>query len=234
MFVVSNPLVESLDRCLHNSRIKNFSKRNLKSKIGKIQTKSKSGCSKNQCSLKVLNHNVQSLRNKKEELDIFVNEENNQFDVLAFTEHWLNKYEIDLYHLNEYKLISCFCRSLNRNGGSRIFVKNNNSEGCRERSDLSNFSKENCFELSAIEYRLTDNKHTIILCVYRPPSSDVWEFLKRLEEVLSKIRHDRQVIICGDFNIDFLKDTRSKQILLSLLQSHNLYVILLQIFLGPK
>ena len=75
-----------------------------------VEYEVKSGCRKNKYLLKILHHNVQSLRNKREELEIFANEKNSRFEVLAFTEHWLKNDEIELYNLKEYT-ISCFCRS---------------------------------------------------------------------------------------------------------------------------
>ena len=71
---------------------------------------------------------------------------------------------------------------------------------------------------------MAERKRIVILCVYRPPHSDVRDFIKQFEVVLSKISSDRRVIVCGDLNINYLRDSRAKQMLLSLLHSFNLNV----------
>lgn len=73
--------------------------------------------------LKILHHNVQSLNNKLLDLSISISTEEVTADILCLTEHWLKVDQINNVHIDQFKLISSFCRSTQSGGGSSIFVK---------------------------------------------------------------------------------------------------------------
>jgi exonuclease III len=65
-----------------------------------------------------------------------------------------------------------------------------------------------------------------ILCVYRPPTGNFSYFLSSLEAVLKQIySNSRNIIICGDININYLDNNKNKLQLDTLLASYNLYSI---------
>ena len=67
------------------------------------------------------------------------------------------------------------------------------------------------------------NNFTVI-CIYRSPTGDFTHFLKQLESILNKIQNtSTEFILCGDFNIDYIKDSSKKYLLDSLLASFNLF-----------
>jgi hypothetical protein len=63
-------------------------------------------------------------------------------------------------------------------------------------------SEENIFEMSLIElpgYKLC------IVCIHRSPDGQFDKFLNKLELVIQKLlMKDKILILCGDWNIDFL------------------------------
>jgi hypothetical protein len=64
----------------------------------------------------------------------------------------------------------------------------------------------------------------IIMTIYRSPNGDFQYFLKRLECILNRIhKNTTNIMICGDFNINYLHESNTKQLLNSLLASYNLY-----------
>jgi hypothetical protein len=69
----------------------------------------------------------------------------------------------------------------------------------------------------------TGNNYFIILCIYRSPCGNVERFIDQLELILKFVYNLKfELIICGDFKINFLeKSTKSFQ-LNSLLQTYNL------------
>ena len=48
--------------------------------------------------LKVFHYNIQSLRNKKLNVEVMLDNELKHIDILCITEHWLEEHEIDYYN----------------------------------------------------------------------------------------------------------------------------------------
>lgn len=67
--------------------------------------------------------NAQSLKNKKDSVDMLLQELNHNFDLLAFTETWFLD-DWDTVHFTGYRCAS-MCRSNMRGGGVAIYVKEN-------------------------------------------------------------------------------------------------------------
>jgi hypothetical protein len=68
------------------------------------------------------------------------------------------------------------------------------------------------------------NNYFIILCVYRSPCGDPEEFIKQLELILKFVFKPKlELIICGDFNINFLEKSTNSLKFDALLQTYNLY-----------
>ena len=60
--------------------------------------------------------------------------------------------------------------------------------------------------------------------VYRSTTGNIHYFLNNLEETLNHIYNNTvYIILCGDFNINYLNDNQDKQALNSLLTSYSLY-----------
>jgi len=65
------------------------------------------------------------------------------------------------------------------------------------------------------------------VAVYRSPTGDVTYFLNALEIAIDQLYNNiTNIIICGDFSINYLSDNKNKQELNSLLNSYNLYSII--------
>jgi exonuclease III len=82
---------------------------------------------------------------------------------------------------------------------------------------------EKDFEICPV--KINNSAHTIIIMtIYRSPNGDFSSFLNSLESTLNRI-HDSttNIIMCGDFNINYLLEINNKQLLNSLLVSYSLY-----------
>jgi uncharacterized protein YktA (UPF0223 family) len=67
------------------------------------------------------------------------------------------------------------------------------------------------------EYKL------LIVCIYRSPKEEFDKFLNKLEMVIQKLlKKDKILILCGDWNIDFLSDNGNLNDLKDLLLRYNL------------
>lgn len=163
--------------------------------------------------------NIQSVRNKGNELHILL-EHNNFPQYVLLTEHWLKPDEP--FELHNYVIASKFCRTQSLHGGTMILVH----DSIYKKSELKTLDKFNYllvekeFEFSII----FDSRNNIyFICIYRPPSCDIMNFLIRLEDLLSKFSVNSHVIIAGDFNINYEeKMAASTQALENLFVSYNL------------
>lgn len=92
---------------------------------------------------------------------------------------------------------------------------------------LVNLSVDKVFECSAVEIKINEVVYCII-CLYRTPDSDTNIFLSKFEETLSFIfnkSHISFVIVCGDFNIDFLCKEKNTLDLKDLINSYCMYSV---------
>ena len=58
---------------------------------------------------------------------------------------------------------------------------------------------------------MNGSKNVIIACVYRKPGSQIDEFTTKLEELFGNIKNNKVLYLCGDYNIDLIKENSHKQ-----------------------
>jgi hypothetical protein len=89
-----------------------------------------------------------------------------------------------------------------------------------EINDFTNVCEEKTFEMSLIDlptYKIN------IAGIYRSPESQPEQFMKKLELVIQKLLNKSKILIlCGDWNIDFLREDNDKKDLMDLLLRYNL------------
>ena len=170
--------------------------------------------------ISLMHQNFQSLRNKKYELEIMLNNELQDVDVLCCTEHWLKENEITSYQIENFQLASSFCRTTYNNGGTAIFVKQHLNY--RENTQSYYLNLERIFEHVVVVTKISNFWLTII-CIYRSPDGCMKTFLEHFEILLNTLKKkEKPVILCGDFNINFLSNDHNVSEFRSILQSHNL------------
>jgi hypothetical protein len=88
--------------------------------------------------------------------------------------------------------------------------------------DVSHYYDEKNIELCAVELSfITSN--IILLCIYRSPTGDFNQFIKRLDLTLKNLyKPPYKFTLCGDFNINYLLDSCRKNQLTLLLDTYNL------------
>ncbi|XP_049806910.1 uncharacterized protein LOC126249299 [Schistocerca nitens] len=179
-----------------------------------------SSCSKqiksNLLPFNIMYHNVQSLTNKLQDLEIILCSDLN-VDVICITEHWLEDPQIETLKIPGFSLVSSFCRSYYKHGGIAIFAK----QDLRYKAiqTYPELNKEKVFEMAAVE--LTDIQ-LVIITMYRSPDANTEEFQCKFDMMLSIVEPKKKKIIWGDFNIDFLKSSNYKDELLYMTKSFNL------------
>ena len=149
--------------------------------------------------LNFMHLNIHYLYPKLDELKHLL-EIHSKVDVLGLCETFLNDAFCDSeLQLNNYQM---FRKDRQTNGGGVIvYVKTNYT--CQQRPDLE------CDTLETIwlEIKPSNQKSILLGYVYRPPSaSTIWfdEFEKSLEKAFIE---NKETILLGDFNINFIKGT---------------------------
>jgi hypothetical protein len=107
--------------------------------------------------LKVFHQNIRGLRNKIMEMGVGSMKEDPH--IICFTEHHLNKEEINSTNLPGYNLGARFCRSKLKNGGCCIYIK----ESCTySRINLEAYAKEQDIEICAIQIKARNKCHNFM------------------------------------------------------------------------
>lgn len=161
-----------------------------------------SSCKPRSFNFSVLHVNVQSLLNKIDELHLALDD--NSFDILCVSEHWLNYENLKMINLPNYCLVSSFCREgRNRHGGVAIFT----SANCILKSiDVTKFAISIHAELCAAEIKCYN---CLLLAVYRSSTSgDLSVFKDCIYRVVDFFsRKYKFLILTGDLNLDLGANT---------------------------
>lgn len=175
-----------------------------------------------QDNLNILHQNIQCLRNKTLDLELYINTMNVIPDILCLTEHWLVEDEVEFVKLQNYRMVSCFARQKSIHGGSCIFLKD----------DKQDFQELNCAKEKSIEGEIEISciiskiRKIIILSVYRTCLGNFSIFLNVIEDALNEINRkfvNFKIVICGDFNVNFMVESNDKKSFLELLEGFNLH-----------
>lgn len=148
--------------------------------------------------LRIAHINVNSLRNKVQEISTLINGEN--INVLAVSETHLDESITDMgVGISGYNIFRN-----DRNifgGGVAIYIQSHIP--AKVRSDLMSPGIEALW----LEVHLAHCKQFLVGCVYRPPSSNV-QYIEQLCSVLIKVTDmAKETFVLGDFNIDWLSES---------------------------
>ena len=93
-------------------------------------------------------------------------------------------------------------RKNSKGGGVALYINSNLK--CRKVENQSICVEEN-FECVTVELLLEGARNVIVSCLYRKPGARLEDFIEKLEELYCHIKNNKVLYICGDFNIDLLK-----------------------------
>jgi hypothetical protein len=135
----------------------------------------------------------------------------------------MNSLEKNSVVIDRYNLGAVYCRKTLNKGGVCIFVHNTVNYS---NINLDRFCTDKTIEICAVKLK-SARRMIYIIAVYRAPSGNFVEFLNSLDRVLNTFYSSGvEFIVCGDINIDYLKDSFKKKQLNSLLLSFNLFSII--------
>jgi len=166
----------------------------------------------------ILYLNINSIRNKTDDLELFL-EDYISVNYLCLVESWLKPGELP--HIQGFEVCTQFSRTNNEHGGVIIFARPGLSY--KHLANIITLNKEFVFECCGITTQLPDLGTIVLISIYRSPSANLNEFMERLEDMLNMLPNTN-IIICGDFNVDFSVATKESTLLVSLLSSFNLKI----------
>jgi exonuclease III len=158
-------------------------------------------------SLILIHQNIRGLSSKINEFTSKLTLVNINPQVICFSVHHMMESNLCFLNISNYNLSISFCRQTYRKGCVCIYVKDNI---CYKSLDLTRFCEEKNLEVCATQIRSMTNQQ-IIICMYRSPSGNFYQFLKVLDTMLMSLYQPKtEFIICGDINIDYLSDSSKK------------------------
>ena len=156
--------------------------------------------------LNIFHNNINGLETKYSSLHNLLANSAKSFDIIAITETSLNIDKGNFRsHINLEGYINFSSPSNTNKGGTTIYAKNNLDTF--ERTELSKTHDE--FESTWIEIKNAKSKNIVCGTIYRHHNNNndkFNNFLNYLETSLNSIVNDnKEIYICGDFNIDLHK-----------------------------
>ena len=163
-------------------------------------------------SLKIFNNNARSLMSTHRQYEILLkhltDNDNLTFDILTFTETWLDQNLENSIHFDDYSSVYKHKKPDKRGGGISIHVKNNISY--KVRPDLC-FTPDTChmYDCLFIELLPDSAQRTVPLVIgvlYRSPSfNSINDFNISLFSLIDKIKKEnKMMVLVGDLNINLL------------------------------
>ena len=184
--------------------------------------------------LTLFNANARSLIKHKSEFELFLSSlsenTNFEFDILSFTETWINSDLETLVNFDNYTSLFKHKPTIKEGGGIAVYVKNGIQFKVRDDIAFPENSR-NMFDGLFLEILGHDDsgscrKNSIIGVIYRSPSfPSIQDFNDTLSQLLDRITlENKNIILTGDINIDLLKSNSNRLATnyLDMMMSHNL------------
>ena len=150
--------------------------------------------------LSILHFNVRSIVKNKHLLEEFLHEVDQCPSILAISETKLSDNKVNQALIPNYNFL--FSHSSTNAGGVGLYVRSDLISIRRQDLEFDSNESENLF----VEIQLTSKKVVVIGVLYRHPASNFSKFQEQLLQTLDKLGQNKQdFVLCGDFNIDLLK-----------------------------
>ena len=158
-------------------------------------------CSNLESGLSFLYMNIRSISNKFDKLTNFLSQPRMKLPIVGISETWL---DVDCYHFPNIVGYNFLHKArVNRVGGG-VGLYIGEHLNYKERPDLA-FPVDGSAESLFVEINRTKEKNVIVGVFYRPPDSNLNEFLSDLDHVLEKItKENKLVFLIGDWNLNLI------------------------------
>ena len=194
-FFNENDIADALDSPEKQLDVSNFDKQNQSDVLNCVTEENNDYCFPKEKGMKFSHLNIRSLRNKKDDLGMFLRD--NPYDLLGLSETWLEEYISDsLIAISGYN----FERKdrQEHGGGVCCYIRSNVSY--IRRHDLENDE----LELLWLEIKPKNETRIFVGTIYRQPNSPM-SFFDSLEDNLDRVSAlSERVLLLGDLNCNML------------------------------
>ena len=157
----------------------------------------------NENSYSLLHSNIRSAAKNLDKLDNYLNVLNTKFSVIGLSETWFSDSTASLYDIQGYEKIDNY-RKEKRGGGVSLLINDCLDYSRRKDLDVVTDDVESIF-IEIEKKEVSSDKHLIIGVIYRPPNTNLDNFLGYLEPLLEKIKNEnKHCYLLGDFNLNLL------------------------------
>jgi len=155
--------------------------------------------------LSILHTNIRSINKNFLSLASYLQTLEHSFDVIGLSETWLSEIAADSFKVQGYNSESIF-RSNKTGGGVSFLIKDTIQYNVRHDLVRNNEVLESLFiELPNCYYNTNTQSSVIIAVLYRPPNSNMQNFIDQFTVILSTIKDEGKICyIVGDTNINLL------------------------------
>jgi exonuclease III len=173
----------------------------------------------------ILHQNICGLLGKLDILEVELGDfqnKNQNIDVICLSETFVKKGCESNIKFTNFKLASSYCRQKSR-GGTAVLVRK--TLEAKPMEFMSNLASDFYFECCGVEISAIN---LIVIAIYRIPQqtqSHIGVFLHKMEillQYLSLKHRKKKVVLCGDWNIDTLKQNTITKNLISIMRGHNI------------
>ena len=170
-----------------------------------------------------IHFNSRSMTKNFDQITAYLSSISHNFSAIALTETWLSPDNESLFCLDGYNFVNKN-RLTGKGGGVGLFLRNELDYIIR--NDLnSDFST--C-ETVFVEINVPKGQNVIVGVLYRPPKSNVDNYLTYFDSLLKRLsKENKQIYLLGDYNLDLLKVNSNK--VLSIMNIISLYGFYVQI-----
>ena len=158
-------------------------------------------CLQNNNGLFVFHQNIRSFQRNFDDLSVLISQFSAKMDVIVLTETWFS-YGL-CQEIDGYVGFHVF-RSEREGGGVSVYVRQGIK--CSQLTEYSTITDSH--EICAVELSLQQNTNLnnfTLICVYRPPDASLPLLADHLSNLLTNLA-SRSIILCGDLNIDLLRE----------------------------
>ena len=150
--------------------------------------------------IRVIHINIHSMHSNIDNFMAFLDSLNDKFQIICFTETWLNKNRMIENIIPGYRSYhSMRSESVSYGGGVAIYISDELNS-----VEIESYTK-NLAHIECIFAKVSHSGGNLIVgSCYRPPSSNVNDFINEINNIFSQNTSNSDYILCGDYNLNLM------------------------------